>query len=228
MISRQFIGRLVQNFIIQNRRVDHYLSTNNIVYMYIFVRFDLETHYVLSTVGNQFIDLFLRHCKWVTHRITSRSIILEVWNFLSLGLQFFRSIECDISLAVIKQYFYIFLVNITALRLTIRTIISAETHTFIKLYAQPFEGFDNVLLRTRNKTVGISIFNTENQISAVLTRKQIIIQGSAHTTDMQCTCRTRCKTNSYFSFCHSGLYLKIRRKIKLNFPFFSYFARKIS
>ena len=62
----------------------------------------------------------------------------------------------------------------------------------------------------------------------MLAGKQIVIQGSAHTTNMQCTRRTRCKTNSYFSFSHSDFHLKIRRKINLFFPFFVYFAAQIS
>ena len=32
----------------------------------------------------------------------------------------------------------------------------------------------------------------------------------------------------FFKVCLFGFYLKIRRKINLIFPFFSYFARKIS
>ena len=199
VISRQLIGRLVQHLIIQHRRINNHFTTDDVVNVYFLIWFNLETNYILLTFCNQSIDFFLRKSKRVAHSHTSRSIVLEISHFLTLGIQFFRSIESNISLASLHQNIYILLVNVATFRLTIRAMITTEAYTFVKLDTQPLERLNDIFFCSRHETARIRIFNTENQITTMLTGKQIIIQSSAYTTDMQRSSRTRSKTNSNFS-----------------------------
>ena len=60
----------------------------------------------------------------------------------------------------------------------------------------------------------------------MLASKQIVIQGCAHTADMQRSRRLGAKRTLTFLSDIVVLY-KIRRKINLNFPIFSYLRAKI-
>jgi hypothetical protein len=69
----------------------------------------------------------------------------------------------------------ILLVYFPTFRLTVRAMVSTETHALVKRDAQPFERLQDIFFRTRYKPVGISIFNTKYKISSMLTRKEIIV-----------------------------------------------------
>ena len=127
-------------------------------------------------------------------------VILEVLDLRTLGLQFLRGVEGYISLARIEQLLDILLIDITALALAVRAFVATKRDTLIKLDAQPTERLNDILLGSRHKTVGVGVFNAENQVAAMLLGKKIIIQCGAYATNMQSPRRTRGKTNSYSSF----------------------------
>ena len=143
----------------------------------------------------------------LVERLPDGSVILEIGNLRTFGFQLLRSIESDICLAGIQQHLYILLVYVAAFGLTVRTMFSTKADTLVKRNAQPLERLQYIFFRSRHKPVGIGILNAENQISSMLTGKEIIIQRSAHTTDVQRPRRTRGKTDSDFSFCHNLSYL---------------------
>ena len=207
VIGRQFVRRFVKHLIVKDRRVYHDLATYQVVHMHIFVRLYLETDHILPAFGNQRVHFLFGHRQRITHLHARRSVILEIGNLRTLGFQLLRSIESDICLAGIQQHLYILLVYVAAFRLTVRTMFSTKADTLVKRNAQPLERLQYIFFRPRHKPVGIGILNAENQISSMLTGKEIIIQRSAHTTDVQRPRRTRGKTDSDFSFCHNLSYL---------------------
>ena len=152
--------------------------------MYFFIWFNQETNYVLFSCSNQGIHLFLRHSQGVAHTHTGRGIVLKIGYFLTLGIQFFRSIESNVCLAVIQQLLYVFLIDIATFRLAVWTMFATKAYSLVKLDAKPFERFNDVFFGTRHKAVGVGILDTEYQITSMLAGKQIVIQSSAHTTDM--------------------------------------------
>ena len=175
MISRQFVSRFIKNLIVKDRRVDNYIATDNVVYMNIFIWFNLETNYILLSVSYELVNFFFRQSQRVTHLQTCVCIVLEVRDFFALSFQLFRSIESNICFSVIEKHLYIFLVNISTFRLTIRAIVSAKAYTFVESNAQPFKRFKNIFFCTWHKTIRVGIFDTEYQIATMLTSKQVVI-----------------------------------------------------
>lgn len=97
------------------------------------------------------------------------------WEFPSAWLPVLRGVECDISVAGIQQLIDILLVNISAFTLTVRAVFASEADTFVELDSQPGKRFYNIGFRSGNETLGVGIFDTENQISTILFGKQIIV-----------------------------------------------------
>ena len=59
VIGRQFIGTLVENFVVENVTLDDNLTANHVVDMHFYARFYLETHGILCAVSNQLIHFCL-------------------------------------------------------------------------------------------------------------------------------------------------------------------------
>ena len=128
------------------------------------------------------------------------TVVLEILDLSALRLQLLRGVESDIRLIVIQQLLHIFLIYLTTLTLTVGPLVATEAHALVKLDTQPLKRLQDILLGAWYKTVRIRILNTEHKLTAMLACKQIVIQGSAHTTDMEGTRRTGCKSHSYSSF----------------------------
>ena len=63
IIRKKIFGVSENLSLIENGRIDYYLTTNQVVYMYIFIGFYLETNNVLLTFSNQCIHFFFRKCQ---------------------------------------------------------------------------------------------------------------------------------------------------------------------
>lgn len=100
---------------------------------------------------------------------------MEILHFLALGIQLFRRVEGIVGLAAVQQLLHIFLINIAPFGLTVRAMVAPETHPFVEGNAQPTEGFQDIFLRSGNETAGVSVFNTENELTAMLAGKKIIV-----------------------------------------------------
>ena len=127
------------------------------------------------------------------------SVVLEVLYLVALGLKLLGSVEGDVGLVVGKKLLYVFLVDGTALALAVRTMFATEAYALVELDAEPAERLYNVVFGSRNETVGVGVLNTENEIAAMLTREEIVIQCCTHTTDVQGSRRTWCEAHPHFS-----------------------------
>ena len=199
--------------------------------MHVFVRFNLEAHHVLLAPGNQRIHFFLGERQRVAHLQAGGSIILEVGHFLAFGLKFLGRVEGDVGLAGVEQHLDILLVDVTAFGLTVRTVFAAKADTFVEGDAEPLERLQDIFFSTGYETVAVGVFDTENEIASMLACKEVIIQRGTHTANVQCSRRTRSKTDSDSSFCHNLPYFMniLDGKIKPFFPhdcFFLYFSQK--
>ena len=112
------------------------------------------------------------------------AIILEILDLRTLSLQLLWGVESNIRLIGIKQLLHIFLINIATLALTIRAFVTTKAYTLVELNAKPLERLNDILLGTWHETIRIGILDTENQVTAMLLGKQVIIQGCAYTADM--------------------------------------------
>ena len=139
MVGRQLVGRLIEHLIIQHGGVNHYLTTNQIVYMHLLVRLDTEANHILLALGNQRLYLLAWHYQRVAHLQACGGIILEVGHLGTLGFQLLGRIECDIGPAVVKQLLHVLLIDVATLRLTVRTVVATKAHSFVERDAEPLE-----------------------------------------------------------------------------------------
>ena len=200
VISRQLVCTLIEHLIIEDVSLHANLTTDKIVDKNLLASIDLKADNILLTIGNELFYLFLWKCQRVTHLTAGVTVVLKILYLSTLCLQLLRSIESDICLVCIQQLLNIFLIDITTLDLTIRTLVATKAYTLIKLNAEPFERLNDIFLCTWYETVTVSILYTENEVTAMLFGKEIIIQSGTYTTDMQSARRTWCKTHPYSSF----------------------------
>ena len=184
VIGGQLVGTLVEHLIVEDIALHVHLATDHVVDKDLLAGINLEAHHILLAVGNQPVHLFFRHGQRVAHHQARLVVVLEVLYLLTLLLQFLGRVEGDIGLAALQQHLHILLIDVAALALTIGAIVAAEADTLVELDAQPAEGLDDISLSLGNETGGVGILDAEHQVAAMLTGKQIVIQGSAHTADM--------------------------------------------
>ena len=139
VVSRKLVGTLVEHLVVEDIAHHLHIATNHIVDVDFLSRFYLETYGILLAVCDELVHLFLRKGERITHLHTGVGIILEILDFSTLGLQFLWSIKSDVSLAIVEKLLYIFLIDVTTLALTVRTMLTTEAHSLIKLDAEPLE-----------------------------------------------------------------------------------------
>ena len=200
VIGGQFIGTLVQHLVIENLTLYDDFPTDQVLNVNFLAWINLEADHILLSFADQGINFLLRQRQGVAHHATCTGIILEILDFIALGLQLLRGVESNVSLTGCQEFLYIFLIDITTLTLAIGTILATKTHALVELDTQPLERFDDIFLSTGHETVRVGILNTKYEVTPVLTGKQIIIQCSTYTSYVQSTRRTGCKTHSNSSF----------------------------
>ena len=202
MVGRQLVGTLVEHLVVADVALDTYLTTNKVVDQDLLTSLDLEADNILLSISNQRLYFFLQQCQRVTHLLAGVAVVLEILDFSTLGFQLLWRVKSNIGLAIVEQLPDILLIDVATLTLAIRALVATKRDTLVKLDAQPLETLYDILFGPWYKTGGISILNTEHQVTAMLTGEQIIIQCRTHTTDVQCPRGTGCKTHPNSSFCH--------------------------
>ena len=202
VVSGQLVRTLVEHLVVQDSRVDLHVTTDHVVHVNIFAWLDFEAHHILCASGNQGLHLVGRHSERVAHLATSGCVVLEVFLFSTLSVQFLGSIECDVSLVLSQELVYIFFVDFAAFALAVWPLVASVTYAFVKLDAEPFEGFDDILFGTGHEALRVGVLDTEHHLAAVLTGKQVVVQCGANTTDMQWACGAGRKAHSDGSIFH--------------------------
>ena len=202
MVRGQFVGTLVEHFVVENVALHAHLATNHVVHQHLAARLNLEAHHVLLAVVDEASHLVGGQRQRVAHHLARLGVVLEVLNLLALLLQFFGRVEGYVGLAFLQQLVDVLLVDGTSLALPVGTVVATKADTLVELDAQPLERLDDILLGSRHEAVGVGVFDTENKVALVLAGEEIVIQGGAHAANMQCPCGTGCKTHPYTSFFH--------------------------
>ena len=102
-------------------------------------RFDLESHHILVAFGNKSVHLFFRKSERVAHLHACSCVVLEILYFCALSLEFFWRVECYVCFPVLKQLVDIFLVYVSALALSVGSVVTTEGYTLVEFYSEPFE-----------------------------------------------------------------------------------------
>ena len=185
VVGGQLVGTLVKHLVVQDAAVDGHLATNHVVHHHVFSGLDQEAHHVLMPLGNQAVHLFPGQGERVAHLQARACVVLEVLNFITLGVKLLGRIKGDVGLAGVKQALHVLLIYIAALALAIGTVVAAEAHTLVELNAQPAEALEDILLGAGHEAGAVSVFNTENQLTTMLTGEKIIVKGGTHAADMK-------------------------------------------
>ena len=180
MISRKFVGTLVEHLVIKDITLHTHLPTYEVVYKYLLAWLYAKTNHILLSVGNEAVHLLLGEGERIAHLQARAGIILEIRCGIAGRLQLLRSVKGYVSLAILKQLVNILLIDSTTLTLAIRSLVATETHTLVKGDAEPTERLKDILFSSRNKTIGVGILYAKNKFAAMLTSKKIVEEGCTH------------------------------------------------
>ncbi|EJW91904.1 hypothetical protein EVA_19992 [gut metagenome] len=200
VVSGEVVGTLVKYFVIQDVRHNAYVTADDVFDVNFFAGFYLEAYDILFACLNETLRFFFTKYQSIAHLHTGVGIVLEVLYGFALGVEFFGGIEGNVSLACIKQLLDVLAIDVTAFTLTVRTVFTSEADPFVKLDAEPLERLNDIIFSTRYETVGVGVLNAEHHVTAVLTGKEVVVEGSTYTADMQRSRGTGCEAHANFSF----------------------------
>ena len=184
VIGGELVCAFVEHFVVENRGIDDHITANQVVYMYIFTRLDFETYYILVATCNALFHLFGRKGERIAHVATCRSIILEVGCGFASSIEVFGRVESDVCLALSKELIYVFLVDFSTFTLTVGTFVATEAHAFIKMDAEPFERFNDVVFSSWHKTRRVGVFDAEHEVATMLASEKIVVERGANAADV--------------------------------------------
>ena len=205
VIGRQSVCRFIKNFIVQSRGIDSHITTNHIVHLNILTLGHFETDNVLVAACDALLNLLGRQTQrgseFGTHSVVvSKGLALGL-HLGTQSIQLVGSIESIVGVTALHELQSIFFVDCFALALAIRCVGATLADTLIDFDTTPFERLHNILLGSGNEALRVGILDTQDEFTAFLASKQIVIQRGTNAADMQCTSRTGSKTNSNRS-CH--------------------------
>ena len=99
VVSRQVVCGLIEHLIIEDIRVNHHFTADEVVHMHINIWLYLEANHILLTIGDACIYILLAECERINHLLTGASIVLEIGNLCALRLQLLWGIESNIGIA---------------------------------------------------------------------------------------------------------------------------------
>src|SRR6266511_5167232 len=105
--------------------------------------------------------------------------------------------KAGISIAFLAKQICIILINLSPLRLAIRSVLPAMERALIRRESKPVQAAQDLFLRPRNKSFLICIFEAQDKLSACLKGNQISKKGVARVGKME----SPCWRGSYASTC---------------------------
>ncbi len=151
------------------------------MYLHVAARLYFEANHVLVACVDKRLHLFCLHRQGVTHRHASRCVVLEVWYLGAFGLKLGGCVECYVCLACVEKHFYVFAVYVAAFALLVWSVRAAFAHAFVDAYSEPRKSLVDIVFGSRNETLGVGIFDSENHLAAMLTGEKIVVKRCADT-----------------------------------------------
>ena len=102
MISRQLVSTLIEHLVVKDVTLHADLTTNQIVDKYFLPGINLKTNHILLAISYHLLYFLFRKSQGVAHLTARMAVVLEVLYLLTLGIQFLRSIECNIGFARVQ------------------------------------------------------------------------------------------------------------------------------
>ena len=180
MIGWQFVGAFIEYLVVEYIALHAYVAANYVVHVYVYPWFDFEPNDILLSVFNKRIGFLFRHCQRVSHLHTCVCVVLEVFYFFAFSFQFLGCVEGDVSFSFRKQLVNVFLIYMSAFALSVWAVFSAYAYAFVEFYSEPFKRFGDIFFSSRHESVGVGIFDAEDEFASVLSGEEIVIECGAH------------------------------------------------
>ena len=198
MVSWKLVGTLVEHLVVEDTAVDANLATNDVVHDDVAARLNQEANHILLAFRDELLDLFFGESQRVAHLHSCACIVLEVLYLSTFRIEFFGRIKGDVGLPVVEKLLNILLIYIATLALAIRPMIAAEAHALVELDAEPLERLDDVFLCSRHEAARVGVFNAEDEVAAMLTGKEVVVERGTNTADMKRSGRAWSETDAHF------------------------------
>ena len=194
VIGGEFIGPFPEHFVVQGVRVHLHVAADQVFHFHDTAQRHLEAD---GPVGGGFqkpLHFFRAQAERIAETAPRGGIVHERL-FGSLGggaaaVQLFGRIKGVVRPSGSHQLLCILAVDGAPLALPVRSVrmtgrcrfhhLSVLVHALVGDDAAPAQGFYDILLRSGDKTVGIRIFDAEDEVSSFLFGIEVIIQGRAH------------------------------------------------
>ena len=180
---------LEEHLVVKQTAVHRHVAAYHVVHRDVYVVGEHEAHHVGLAGVYAALRLFLAEADAVLHGAACGAVVLEglflCLVFLALGFQRFGLVEGVVGPAVAYQLVGILAVHGLAVALAVGAVGAADMHAFVKLYAQPVEGLDDVLFGTRHEACLVGVLDAQYHLAAVLAREEVVVEGCAHAPDVQ-------------------------------------------
>ena len=121
------------------------------------------------------------------------------------GIQLFGRIEGIIGVAGVDQLLCIAGIELLAFALAVGSVRPSFAGTLVDFDSAPVERFHDVVLGSRYVAGLVGIFDSQQEIPAVVFGKKIVKKGGAHPSDVKWSGRTRGKTDADFGRSHMNM-----------------------
>ena len=185
VIGGEVVGALVEHLVVDNRAVYCYLATNQVVDLNFTVGLNEDANHILLASGYEAVDFLLGKSERVAHHATSFGIVLEIGDFLALGIELLGCVEGDVGLAVVEQLLDILAIDVATLALLVGAVITTLMHSLVNAYAKPLQGLVDIVLGARHEAVAVGVLDAQNHCAAILTSKEVVVECSSHAANVQ-------------------------------------------
>ena len=180
MVGRHTVG-FEKDLVVHVVGVHAHPTADSVLETNLVVARKLDAHNVRLTCCNFRVNLFFWKGQRVLHIAASDIVVLPVRStsilcHLAHSVQLFRGVEGDVCLVVCEQLVYVFTVHWFAFTLAVRAVSSVfAANSFVRANATPGQSLNDVLLSTRHKSCLIRVFDTQQEIAAVLLGEQVVV-----------------------------------------------------
>ena len=199
VIGGQVVGALVEHLVVENRGIDGHLAAQQVVHLHVASRLYQESHHVWCAGSHEGLHLPGGKRQGVAHLQAGRRVILEVGSGRAGSLKLGGGVESYVGFPRIEQLLHMGAVDVAALALLVGAVGATLAHTLVDLYAEPGQGFVDILLRSGHESLRVGVLDAENHVAAVAAREEIVIESGADASDVERPRGRGGESHSYFT-----------------------------
>ena len=210
VVCRELVGTLIEHLVVKGLGIYDDVTADDVIHLDILGLWHLEADYPLVATLDTRLDLSLREgergLERIAHcRIVSESLASSL-SLLAESIERLGGVERIVGVAALDKLLSVFEINLLALALAVWGVWSTLLDALVGYDAAPFEALDDVGFGAWYETLAIGVLDAEDEIAAMLASEEIIVEGSAHTTDVESAGGAGGETDPYSAavVCHDG------------------------